>query len=97
MSIFSRFSDIVDANVNDLLDRAEDPEKMVKLLIVEMEEHVEKAREGLVKTIAGEKNLEANLKRNREAAAEWEARGGICFGARRREVGPQVPGPQEGA
>ena len=74
MGIFSRVSDIVDANINDMLDRAEDPEKMVKLLIIEMEEHIEKAREGLVKAVAGEKGLEANLKRNREAAAEWEAK-----------------------
>ena len=57
MGIFSRVSDIVDANINDLLDRAEDPEKMVKLLIIEMEEHIEKAREGLVKAVAGEKGL----------------------------------------
>ncbi len=74
MGIFSRVSDIVEANINDLLDRAEDPQKMVRILIVEMEEHLEKAREGLVKTVAGEKNLEANLRRNREAAAEWEAK-----------------------
>ena len=74
MGIFTRVSDIVEANINDLLERAEDPQKMVKMLIVEMEEHLEKAREGLVKTVAAEKNLEANLKRNREAAAEWEAK-----------------------
>jgi len=74
MGIFSRVADIIDANINDMLDRAEDPEKMVKLLIIEMEEHIEKAREGLVKAVAGEKGLEANLKRNREAAVEWEAK-----------------------
>ena len=48
MGIFSRVSDIVDANINDLLDRAEDPEKMAKMLIIEMEEHIEKAREGFI-------------------------------------------------
>ena len=74
MGIFTRVSDIVEANINDLLERAEDPQKMVKMLIVEMEEHLEKAREGLVKTVAAEKNLGANLKRNGEAAAEWEAK-----------------------
>ncbi len=74
MLIFSRVADIVEANINDLLDRAEDPEKMVKLLIIEMEEHLERAREGLVKAIAAEKNLGATLKRNREAAAEWETK-----------------------
>ena len=74
MKIFSRVSDIISANVSDLLDRAEDPEKMVKLLIVEMEEHIEKAREGLAKAIAGEKQLEASLKKNRDAAADWQSK-----------------------
>ncbi len=74
MGFFSRMSDIISANVNDLLDRAEDPEKMVKLLVVEMEEHVEQARAGLAKAIAGEKQLETNLKKNRDAADEWYAK-----------------------
>jgi phage shock protein A len=74
MKIFSRVSDIISANVSDLLDRAEDPEKMVKLLIVEMEEHIEKAREGLAKAIAGEKQLEASLKKNRDGAADWQSK-----------------------
>jgi phage shock protein A len=74
MKFFARVSDIISSNVNDLLDRAEDPEKMVKLLIVEMEEHIEKARESAAKAIAGEKLLEANLQKNREAAADWRAK-----------------------
>ncbi len=40
MSLFSRVSDIINANVSDMLDRAEDPEKMVKMLIFEMEEQI---------------------------------------------------------
>jgi phage shock protein A len=74
MRIFSRVSDIISANVNNMLDRAEDPEKMVKLLIVEMEEHIEKAREGLAKAMAGEKQLEGTLKKNRDAAADWHSK-----------------------
>lgn len=74
MGFFSRLSDIMSANINDLLDRAEDPEKMIKLLIIEMEEHLGDAREGVVKALAGEKRLEANLNKNRSAAEEWEAK-----------------------
>lgn len=74
MSIFSRVSDIINANISDLLDRAEDPEKMVKLLIYEMEEQIAEAREGVTKAVAGEKKLEANLSKHRTAAAEWHAK-----------------------
>ena len=74
MSIFSRVSDIISANVNDLVDRAEDPAKMVKMLIVEMEEHLEHARDGVAKAIAGEKRLEGTLKKNRTEADQWQAK-----------------------
>jgi phage shock protein A len=74
VSIFSRVSDILNANVSDMLDRAEDPEKMVKMLIFEMEEQIATAREGIAKAIAGEKKLEANLKKNRGSADEWHAK-----------------------
>lgn len=74
MSIFSRVSDIINANISDLLDRAEDPEKMIKLLIYEMEEQLAVAREGVIKAVAGEKKLEANLCKNRDAAADWHSK-----------------------
>ena len=71
MGIFSRVSDIINANVSDMLDRAEDPQKMVKMLIFEMEEQIDTARQGIAKAIAGEKKLEANLTKQRKEAAEW--------------------------
>ena len=74
MSLFSRVSDIINANVSDMLDRAEDPEKMVKMLIFEMEEQIAIARDGVAKAIAGEKKLEANLHKNRGLADEWHAK-----------------------
>ena len=74
MSIFSRVSDIINANVSDMLDRAEDPEKMIKMLIFEMEEQIGKAREGVAKAIAGEKKLESNLAKNRSESEAWQAK-----------------------
>lgn len=74
MSIFSRVSDIINANVSDMLDRAEDPEKMVKMLIFEMEEQIGIAREGVAKAIAGEKKLEINLSKNRTEEQAWHAK-----------------------
>lgn len=80
MNIFSRVSDIINANISDLLDRAEDPGKMVKMLIFEMQEQLGLAREGVAKAIAGEKKLAANLAKNREEAASWHARAEAAIG-----------------
>lgn len=80
MSFFSRVSDIINANVSDLLDRAEDPEKMVKMLIYEMEEQIGTAREGVAKAIAGEKKLEANLTKNRSEAQQWHSKAEAAIG-----------------
>jgi phage shock protein A len=74
MGVLSRVGDLFNANINDILDRCEDPEKMIKLLVEEMDQHITKAREALGKALAGEKRLEADLKRQRAAAAEWQAK-----------------------
>ena len=47
MAIFERISDLVKANINDLIDKAENPEKMVKQIIIDMEEQLRKATQGL--------------------------------------------------
>jgi phage shock protein A len=47
MAIFQRIADILKANINDMLDKAEDPEKMVKQIIIEMSEQVDSATEAL--------------------------------------------------
>ena len=57
MGIFDRMTDIFKSNVNDALDRMEDPEKMLKNMIIEMEEALTKATSALAKAIANEQNL----------------------------------------
>ena len=81
MSVLGRVSDIVNANINDILDRCEDPEKMIKLLVQEMDEHIEKAREALGKALAGEKRLKADLEKQRAEAAEWQAKAEAAIGS----------------
>ena len=60
MGIFSRIADIFKANVNDTLDKAEDPEKMLKQMVIEMEQSVNKATLAVANAIANEKNLAAS-------------------------------------
>jgi phage shock protein A len=71
MGIFSRVSDIFKANVNDTLDKAEDPEKMLKQMVLEMEEAVNKATLAVGNAIANEKSLERKLLKAREEAENW--------------------------
>lgn len=69
--IFQRVNDIVNANINDMLDRIEDPERMIKQLIREMEENIIQAKEGVINAIASEKQLLKELESQRHQSASW--------------------------
>ncbi len=73
-SIFSRISDIFKANINDILDRAEDPEKMIKQMVLEMEEAVNKATTAVGSAIANEKHLERQYNEKKRLSDEWQQR-----------------------
>ncbi len=74
MGILERMSTIIRANINEILDRAEDPEKMLNQLIVDMEDQIRQARGQVASMIAQEKEIKADQEEAERLAAEWAAK-----------------------
>lgn len=70
-TILGRISQLARANINSLLDRAEDPEKMLDQLIRDYTNSIAEAEEAVAQTIANVRMAESDLQADREAAAEW--------------------------
>jgi len=71
MGIFTRVRDIISSNINSMLDKAEDPEKLVKLMIREMEDTLVEIKASCAGTMATKKKIQRELERARENGATW--------------------------
>lgn len=81
MGILDRMSRLVRANINDLIDNAEDPEKMIDQILRDMQSNILTARSQVASMIAQEKELEADLSETRQLAAEWGEKAKRAVGA----------------
>lgn len=74
MGIFQRLSDILKSNVNDLIDRAEDPEKMVKQIIIDMQKELNNSTQALGKAVASERIAKKQYDQAAAKSADWESK-----------------------
>lgn len=86
MAIFQRIGDLLKANINDLIDRAENPEKMVKQIIIDMEEQVRDATQALGQAMASEKQAQRQLESAKLKSADWEAKAKMALQAGNQEL-----------
>ncbi|MEN8718921.1 MAG: PspA/IM30 family protein, partial [Oceanococcaceae bacterium] len=87
---YSRLSDIVNSNLHSMLDRAEDPEKMIRLAIGEMEDTLVELRSSAVSSISRRKQLERERQRLRDKCQEWEAKAELALGKDREDLARQA-------
>lgn len=90
MGMFSRIADIFKANVNEALDKAEDPEKMLKQMVLEMEESVNKTTLAVARGIANEKSLFKKLNKANEDVEDWQEKAKKALIAGRDDLAKQA-------
>ena len=86
MSIFSRTRDIVAANFADLLDKAEDPAKMIRMIILEMEETLVEVRASAARTIADQKEMRHQISRLETLQESWVERAELALSKGREDL-----------
>jgi phage shock protein A len=92
MGIFDRLSALLRSNINDLISRAENPEKMLNQLIVDMKTQLAKAKQQVASAIADEKKLQGDAEAMKKQAEDWERRAMLAVQEGRDDLAKQALG-----
>ena len=86
MGVFSRLSDIINSNINSMLDKAEDPEKIARLIIQEMEDCLVEVRSAAARSMADKKEYERDINTLEQTRLDWTAKAELAVEKGREDL-----------
>jgi phage shock protein A len=90
MGIFDRFKTVVSSNINDMISKAENPEKMLNQLVIDMNQQMIESKKSVAMAIADEKKLERELLEQKRQSEEWERKAVIAVKAGRDDLAKEA-------